>query len=298
MGKRSPRIMKPTDATRDRAVPSAPAAGRNTTTFEVGGLAGTRTRDQRLKRPLLYRLSYQPGAAEGITLLDFSGGIEPARDAPAKSRSVGKLINRTCGRKGFLPGLPSAARPVHSILCMKSPLFLVASLAVLLVGCATADKAQVATHETPYDKPLTSPGAKFGALPPIVQRTVLAEVGQGEVIDAVRDTSSGRVVYKIYFRDRELFPPLYVAPDGSVLNPDLTVAVRARPATLVRLADLPAKVRKAIPERAPAAEVSYINKESWGDLVVYVVTFKDEAHNPRLLLSEEGTVMDETQVIH
>ena len=28
--------------------------------FYDGGLAGTRTRDQRLKRPLLYRLSYQP----------------------------------------------------------------------------------------------------------------------------------------------------------------------------------------------------------------------------------------------
>src|ERR1044072_1714975 len=29
-----------------------------------GGLAGTRTRDQRLKRPLLYRLSYQPRRKE------------------------------------------------------------------------------------------------------------------------------------------------------------------------------------------------------------------------------------------
>ena len=28
--------------------------------FQGGGLAGTRTQDQRLKRPLLYRLSYQP----------------------------------------------------------------------------------------------------------------------------------------------------------------------------------------------------------------------------------------------
>src|SRR5262252_9195989 len=27
---------------------------------QSGGLAGTRTQDQRLKRPLLYRLSYQP----------------------------------------------------------------------------------------------------------------------------------------------------------------------------------------------------------------------------------------------
>jgi len=219
------------------------------------------------------------------------------RNAPAKSKSVGKLINPPSRRKGFLRCLPSAARRVHSPSFMKWPLIPIVSLAVLLAGCATSDKPQENMHETPYHKPLTSPGAKFGALPPIVQRTVLAEVGQGEVLDTARDTSSGRVVYKIYFRDRELFPPLYVAPDGSVLNPDLTVAVRARPTTLVRLADLPAKVRKAIPERRPAAEISYITKESWGDLVVYVVTFKDESHNPNLLLNEEGTVMDEAQVM-
>jgi hypothetical protein len=222
-------------------------------------------------------------------------GIEPARNTPAKSKAPGKLINQTTRRKGFLRRLPSAACRVHCLTFMKSPVLLVVSLAALLAGCATSDKAQVASHETPYRKPLTSPGAKFGALPPIVQRTVLAEVGQGEVVDAVRDSSSGRVVYKVYFRDSDIFPPLYVAPDGSVLNPDLTVAVRARQGTQVKLAEVPAKVRKAIPERAPAAEVSYINKEAWGSLVVYVVTFKDEAHNPKLLLSEEGTVLDETQ---
>ena len=157
------------------------------------------------------------------------------------------------------------------------------------------NKAQVAAHQTPYQKPLTSPGAKFGALPPIVQRTVLAEVGMAEVVDAVRDTSSGRVVYKVYFRDSEVFPPIYVAPDGSVLNPDLTVAVKAREGTQVKLADVPEKVKDAIPERAPVTEVAYITKEAWGPLVVYVVTFKDEAHNPKLLLSEDGTVMDEAQ---
>ena len=224
-----------------------------------------------------------------------TGGIEPARNTPAKSKAPGRLINQTRRRKGFLRRLRSAACLLHCQTFMKSHVLLMVSLGALLAGCATSDKAQVASHETPYHKPLTSPGAKFGALPPIVQRTVLAEVGQGEVIDAVRDTSSGRVVYKIYFRDSEIFPPLYVAPDGSVLNPDLTVAVRARPGTQVKLDDVPAKVKKAIPERAPAAQVSYINKEAWGPLVVYVVTFKDEAHNPKLLLNEEGTVLDETQ---
>jgi hypothetical protein len=178
---------------------------------------------------------------------------------------------------------------------MKSPVLLVVSLTVLLAGCATQDQPKAAARETPYHKPLTSPGAKFGALPPIVQLTVLAEVGPEEVVDAVRDTSSGRVVYKVYFRASELFPPIYVAPDGSVLNPDLTVAVRARPGTLVKLADLPPSVKEAIPKHAPAAEVSYINKESWGERTVYVVTFKDPTHNPKLLLGEDGAVLDEAQ---
>jgi hypothetical protein len=178
---------------------------------------------------------------------------------------------------------------------MKSPVLLVVSLAALLAGCTTSEKAQTAAHQTSYHKPLTSPGAKFGALPPVVQRTVLAEAGQEEVVDAVRDTSSGRVVYKVYFRDREIFPPLYVAPDGSVLNADLTVAVNAVQGTRVKPADVPAGIKKAIPERAPAAQVAYINKETWGGRVVYVVTFKDESHNPKLLFGEDGILLDETE---
>ena len=153
----------------------------------------------------------------------------------------------------------------------------------------------MAAHHTVYNKPLTSPGAKFGALPPVVQRTVLAQVGPAEVVDAVRDTSSGRVVYKVYFLDSDVFPPLFVAPDGSVLNPDLTVAVSAVEGTRVKREEVPPKVMKVIPERAPSSEVAYINKETWGGRTVYVVTFKDEAHNPKLLVAEDGTIVDETQ---
>jgi hypothetical protein len=178
---------------------------------------------------------------------------------------------------------------------MRSPFLLVVPLAVLLAGCATQNTARTAAQGTPYQKPLTSPGAKFGALPPIVQRTVLAEAGQEEVIDAVRDTRSGRVYYKVTFREGEVFPPLYIAPDGSVLNPDLTIAVNARQGTRVKSAELPVGVQKAIPERAPASRVDYINKETWGDRTVYVVTFKDEAHNPKLFLGEDGAVLDEDQ---
>ena len=171
-----------------------------------------------------------------------------------------------------------------------------AVLAVLAAaGCATQKEADMAAHHTVYNKPLTSPGAKFGALPPVVQRTVLAQVGPAEVVDAVRDTSSGRVVYKVYFRASDIFPPLYVAPDGSVLNPDLTIAVNAVQGTRVKREEVPAPVNKAITERSHGVEVAYINKETWGGRTVYVVTFKDEAHNPKLLIAEDGSAVDETQ---
>ncbi len=174
-------------------------------------------------------------------------------------------------------------------------LFATVLAALLTAGCATKSTTEKETRQTIYTKPLTSPGAKFGALPPPVQRTVLAEAGPAEVVDAVRDFSSGHVVYKIYFSDSEVFPPLYVAPDGSVLNPDLTVAVRATQGTRVKPEDVPVGVKKAIPEHAPGAEVAAIYKETWRGQAIYVVTFKDEAHNPKLMIGADGKVVQETE---
>jgi len=158
--------------------------------------------------------------------------------------------------------LLSTGRGVDWLTYMKARVYGAVLMAALAAGCATQDEAQKPEHHTVYNKPLTSPGAKFGALPPAVQRTVLAEAGPAEVVDAVRDTSSGHVVYKIYFRASDVFPPMYVAPDGSVLNPDLTVAVSARQGTRAKPEEVPPKVMKVIPERAPSAQVAYINKET------------------------------------
>jgi len=178
---------------------------------------------------------------------------------------------------------------------MKSHIIPVLALAGLLAGCATESDSRKADIQTPYRKPITSLGAKFGALPPPVQSTVLAQAGGTEITDAVRDTSSGRVVYKIYFREPAIFPPLWVAPDGSVLNHDLTVAVSAVHGTRVKAADVPPAVMKVVEERGPVSGYSSISKETWGNRVVYMVTFKDEAHYPRLFIATDGAIVEETQ---
>ena len=178
---------------------------------------------------------------------------------------------------------------------MIARVFPVVLLTGLLAGCATnSDSVKEAEQKTPYRRPLTSLGAKFGALPPAVQSTVLAEAGSTDITDAIRDTSSGRVVYKIYFRDPNIFPPLFVAPDGSVLNPDLSVAVSARRGTSLKPSDVPRTVMKVIDEHAPLAGYNSISMEKWGDRTIYVVDFKDPAHNPRMFVAADGTIVEES----
>ena len=162
---------------------------------------------------------------------------------------------------------------------------------VLLAGCASKHEAsKTVQSDYPYTRPLTSPGGKFGMLPPVVQNTVRAEAGAAEVTDAVRDTSSGRVVYKIFFRNS---PTLYVAPDGSVLYPDLTVAATPLLGIVVKPANVPAKVMSVVQQRAPNAEISLINKETWHHRTVYVFSFKEDTKYPRLNVAEDGMIMEE-----
>jgi len=168
----------------------------------------------------------------------------------------------------------------------------------LLVGCAkhkTSESAQApyAGNRSPYTTPLSTPGARFGALPQIVQNTVRSEAGTAEIIDVRKEINDGHVFYKITFRDTINFPPLFVGSDGSVLNPDLTVAVSPPQATNpeIKVSDLPLTVRKAIQDRAATDDIAAVRQENWGDHTVYVVTFKDEVHHPKLYVLAEGPVL-------
>ena len=142
---------------------------------------------------------------------------------------------------------------------------------MLLVFCGVAGCVQRdATSAYPYVHPLTSPGAKFAGMPPAAQSAVRAEVGATEMYDIRKLNIPDRDIYKIVFRDPELFPPLYVAADGSVLYPDFGVAVPANENTIgavsggaesgVSFSDLPINVAKTIHDKAPTGEADFINK--------------------------------------
>jgi hypothetical protein len=196
---------------------------------------------------------------------------------------------------------------------MRLPVFSVMVLGAWLAGCATDpfDEHTSALVSKPsksskssYNRPLFSPGAKFAGLPPAAQNTIRAQVGVADITDIIKDSSSGEVVYKIYFRNPDAFPTLYVTPNGDVVDADLTVAVRAEDnfglsargrSGGLKLSDLPPNVMRVIQELAPNSEVGLIRKETHNDTVVYVVSFKDETHYPRLAIAEDGTVLQETR---
>jgi hypothetical protein len=176
-------------------------------------------------------------------------------------------------------------------------------VAILFTGCAEHQPYAAQKPVERYHYRLMSPGTEFAELPPAVQRTIRAETGGAQIANIEKGSNTDLTVYKVLFVNAAQFPPLYVAQDGSLLNPDLTVAIPAPhelaasktvgPIKRVTVQDLPPEVVKAIQAAAPDAEVSTIVRETERDKVVYVVTFKDQKH-PALFVAPDGTLLGET----
>jgi len=192
---------------------------------------------------------------------------------------------------------------VHGLIKVNQMKFFVLQLLLVLVlpaGCARhraklvsteAIATQTTVQKSAYDNPLSTPGARFGSLPAVVQNTVRSEAGTAEIIDARREISDGRLYYKISFRDPKTFPPLLVGPDGSVLHSDLSVAVPApqEVGQSIKPSDLPVTVKKVVDEKQPGAEIVSVNLENWGTHAIYIISFKDD--KPKLYIATDGTVL-------
>jgi hypothetical protein len=176
---------------------------------------------------------------------------------------------------------------------MKMHSFWSVAIAAALCGCASEEPI------TTYQNPLTSPGGEFATLPPAVQNSVRAQSGMAEIVSVNKEAAPG--IYEIRFRNPDIYPPLYLASDGSVLTSNLTVAVGASEDTIaastgseasgLKTDDLPPNVVLTIRHQAPTAEVESISRiTSEGD-VFYHVTFKDPVHHPKLLIRDNGKLV-------
>lgn len=174
--------------------------------------------------------------------------------------------------------------------------------AALLAGCAGQPVAGPSEYTYLYDEPLITPGTKFARLPLTVQHTIRAEAGMAEIQDIHKEIHEGRPVYRVDFNNEMKYPPLYIDSDGSLLYPDLTVAIAAPPELVgllvaspfarLTLNDLPPPVIKTVQSQAPEAEIDTITKETRGGEVTYIVAFKD--HKPsKIYVSAKGVVLKE-----
>jgi hypothetical protein len=177
---------------------------------------------------------------------------------------------------------------------MKMHAFWFIAIAAALCGCA--DHPLVT-----YDQPLTSPGGEFSKLPPAVQNSVRAEAGMAEIESVRRNPNGPTAVYVVRFRNEAVYPPLYLASDGSVLTSNLTVAVGASVDSIaastgseaggLKLDDLPQNVVLTIRHSAPTGEVDAISRTSSGGQVFYSVTFKDPTRHPTLTIRDNGRLV-------
>ena len=196
------------------------------------------------------------------------------------------------------------ANSTRCLFLWKVPLSLIpVSLAWFLAGCASPGPGSEPEVYHPeksfYYYPLNSPGGKFSGLPPAVQNTVRAQTGSEPIYDVRKEPGP---IYKILFIDQEL-PTLIIAPDGSVLNPDLSVAVPAAHEDIgsysggsssgLKPSELPPPVMKMAQERAPNTEIAFISKEKIGDREIFVISFKDSLHYPTLRIAPDGKIIDE-----
>jgi hypothetical protein len=228
----------------------------------------------------------------------LSGSVENVKAVSKFVSLVGRRRQEVESQSGFRPfRLVTSAAEMGKTL--PAILGLVFGLAIT-AGCASSGKL---AGETPYRHPLNSPGTKFSGLPLVVQNTVRAEAGTTEIVDIVKSTFTGSPVYVVYFRNGELYPPLHVGEDGSVLNPDLSVAVGAPAedigvisgtvASGMKVSDLPKKVVETIQTRAPVTEVLLVNKEDHGAKAYYEIRFKDPSRHPALFVLDDGTILSE-----
>ena len=179
---------------------------------------------------------------------------------------------------------------------MKAPFFTLLATLVFTAGCASHKPEPEAKNEVkPEYLPLTSPGSQLALLPNPVRQTIRAEAGAAEIDTITKVAGTNPDVYKVTFRDALANPPLYVASDGSLVDPSTIAAVGAPPilgesAQGGAAANLPDPVKRTLQSVAPQAPIADVRRT---ERVIYEVDFADPIAHPPLFIGEDGVILKE-----
>lgn len=173
---------------------------------------------------------------------------------------------------------------------MNKYLITLATAAAVLVGCEQRNVEQASKE--------------FNQLPPAVQKTVRAQAPDAEIADVEQKTRDGVTVYEIQFRDRERYPAMAVAADGTLMRYEAGTAIKGRPGALEgalkgsaasamdnQLSALPVAVQKAIQANAPRAEVVDIRRKEEDGRVFYEIEYAGKDRKPTLQVAADGHIL-------
>ncbi|MDB6121199.1 MAG: hypothetical protein JWQ71_192 [Pedosphaera sp.] len=179
-------------------------------------------------------------------------------------------------------------------------------MAVTIIGSGCVER-RVATKPAvtvavnpPVVYTTNSPGTKFSLLPSAVQRTISSQAGSAEIKDINKVTGANREIYEIRFRDPALNPTLFVGEDGSLINTGSRGYYSGAPGEFGGTSEgnqlgvasgLPFAVQRTLQQQSPNAVVVDVQKSRH---TLYEITFKDPNLNPKMLITEDGTILRPT----
>jgi uncharacterized membrane protein YkoI len=178
--------------------------------------------------------------------------------------------------------------------------------AILLAGCG---------------RNLESASERFNELPPAVQKTVRAEVPNGEIQGVSHSAKDGANLYTIEFRENGRKGRMVVAGNGDLLSdkerdregvnsraltPTGPVGEAARnynSATSINknaleptgvgtpFSALPLAAQQTIQAQAPGLQIATISRHEEMGRIIYSVEFTDKGKNPTMRVAEDGALV-------
>lgn len=131
----------------------------------------------------------------------------------------------------------------------------------------------------------------LGDLPAPVQETVKAHAKGREVADIDRESSNGRTVYEVEFRERGLNSRIHVAEDGQLLRDERRGGNLWSRFMGLQLADVPGPVQDTIRRIAGNREIADIDRKGAKAAPVYRVEIKDAGATQELRVAHDGRLL-------